>query len=143
MQFRVVGAASIDTSTPPDQLVLPAPPSLGAAAITRQVSFNEYDSDVLPNVGPRIGLLGQVDLSNPAAPIGVPKRWMDPPTESPTKGTTEIWEIFDFTEDGHPFHIHQVEFEVHGLRHHHRIETIEPWKMAAATPAAAPAPSRR
>ncbi len=41
----------------------------------------------------------------------------------------------------------QVEFEVHGVRHHHRIESIEPFKpalppapVAPAPPAAAPAP---
>lgn len=79
---------------------------------TRRLSFNELDSDVLPEVGPRVGLLGQVDLGNPGAPVGVPQRWMEDPTETPVVGTTEVWEIYDFTEDAHPFHVHQVEFEV-------------------------------
>jgi spore coat protein A len=44
MQFRVVSATSPDTSTPPGQLVLPAPPPLPPATRTRQVSLNEEDS---------------------------------------------------------------------------------------------------
>lgn len=35
----------------------------------------------------------------------------------------------------------QVEFEVHGLRHHHRIEGIEAWKPAAPAAEAAPEPA--
>jgi multicopper oxidase len=33
-------------------------------------------------------------------------------TETPRSGTTEIWEIYDFTEDAHPFHVHLVQFEI-------------------------------
>lgn len=112
MQFMVVGATSPDLSTPPSELQLPAPPDLGPVTRRRQVSFNELDSALLPGVGPRIGLVGTVDLFNPALPAGVPLRWMSPVTETPASGTTEIWEIYDFTEDAHPFHIHQVQFEV-------------------------------
>lgn len=112
LQFRVVNAVGADPSTPPAQLVLPQPPNLGAATHVRQTSFNELDSDVLPDVGPRIGLLGTVDLSDPAAPMGVPMHWDDAPTETPRAGTTEVWEIYDFTEDAHPFHVHQVQFEI-------------------------------
>ena len=112
IQFRVVAAVGADPSTPPNQLSLPQPPVIGAANRTRQVSFNELDSDVLPDVGPRIGLLGTVDLSDPASPAGVPMHWSDPATEQPRSGTTEIWEVYDFTEDAHPFHVHQVQFEI-------------------------------
>lgn len=112
IQFRVIAAVGSDPSTPPDQLVLPAPPTIGTPNHVRQVSFNELDSDVLPDVGPRIGLLGTMDLSDPAAPMGVPKHWSDPVSETPVAGTTEMWEIYDFTEDAHPYHIHQVQFEI-------------------------------
>src|SRR5215204_3274030 len=44
MQFRVIAATSPDTSTPPGQLVLPAPAPLPQATRTRQVSLNEEDS---------------------------------------------------------------------------------------------------
>ena len=33
-------------------------------------------------------------------------------TETPTLGVPEVWEIHNFTEDAHPVHIHQVQFEV-------------------------------
>lgn len=112
MQFLVVAATEPDLTTPPDQLQLPTPMDLGAVSFRRQVSFNELDSDLLPGVGPRIGLVGTVDFSNPSAPAGVPLRWMSPVTENPANGTTEIWEIYDFTEDAHPFHIHEVQFEI-------------------------------
>jgi spore coat protein A len=37
---------------------------------------------------------------------------MDGITENPALGATEVWEIYDFTEDAHPIHLHQVQFEV-------------------------------
>jgi FtsP/CotA-like multicopper oxidase with cupredoxin domain len=27
-------------------------------------------------------------------------------------GATEVWEIYNFTEDAHPIHVHEVRFEV-------------------------------
>jgi FtsP/CotA-like multicopper oxidase with cupredoxin domain len=124
MQFRVVAATSPDTSTPPNQLVLPAPPPLPPATRTRQVSLNEEDSrtvrvstDENRNVvldcakgepfGPRFALLGMV-----AGGAGVSLRWDDPITENPAVGATEIWEMYNFTEDAHPIHIHEITFEV-------------------------------
>jgi spore coat protein A, manganese oxidase len=124
MQFRVVPASSPDTSTPPDQLVLPAPPPLPPATRTRQVSLNEEDSrtirvstDKNGNVvldcakgepfGPRFALLGAV-----AGGAGVSLRWDDPITENPAVGATEIWEMYNFTEDAHPIHIHEITFDV-------------------------------
>jgi FtsP/CotA-like multicopper oxidase with cupredoxin domain len=43
---------------------------------------------------------------------GKPLPWRDAVTETPVNGTTEIWEIHNFTEDAHPIHIHQVQFQV-------------------------------
>jgi spore coat protein A, manganese oxidase len=124
MQFRVVPATSPDTSTPPDQLVLPAPPPLPAATRTRQVSLNEEDSQTVRvstdengNVvldcakgepfGPRFATLGTV-----AGGAGVSLRWDDPITENPAVGATEVWELYNFTEDAHPIHIHEILFQV-------------------------------
>jgi spore coat protein A len=124
MQFRVVPATSPDTSTPPDQLVLPAPPPLPSATRTRQVSLNEEDSrtvrvstDKNGNVvldcakgepfGPRFALLGTVTDG-----AGVSLRWDDPITENPAVGATEVWELYNFTEDAHPIHIHEILFQV-------------------------------
>jgi spore coat protein A len=37
---------------------------------------------------------------------------MEPVTESVTMGNNEIWEIYNFTVDAHPIHIHEVMFRV-------------------------------
>ena len=108
MKFVVVPLASIDTSVPPSQLALPTFTSLGAATKTRQVSLNEEDSEVLQEVGPRAALLGTLDGSGNPVHLG----WDDPITENPALGATEIWEIHNFTEDAHPIHIHEVQFQV-------------------------------
>jgi FtsP/CotA-like multicopper oxidase with cupredoxin domain len=41
-----------------------------------------------------------------------PLGWDDAPTETPALGATEVWEIYNFTADAHPIHIHEVMFEV-------------------------------
>ena len=37
---------------------------------------------------------------------------MDPVTENPGVGDTEIWELYNTTADAHPMHVHEVTFEV-------------------------------
>ena len=83
--------------------------------------------------GPKEALLGQVDLSG-AGPAGVALKWTDTTgvstpvnvtlqsgatvavnvSENPTEGATEDWEIYNFTEDAHPIHLHLVRFQVLG-----------------------------
>ncbi|HSK14919.1 MAG TPA: multicopper oxidase [Gaiellaceae bacterium] len=108
MQLRVVPARGVDTSTPPSRLRLPRRAALPAASLTRQLSLNEVDSEVLEDVGPRAALLGLVNGDGEGEPLG----WDDPITENPAVGATEIWELYNFTEDSHPIHIHEVQFEV-------------------------------
>jgi FtsP/CotA-like multicopper oxidase with cupredoxin domain len=105
LQFRVIPLTSPDTSTPPDQLGLPKFVALGPHSNTRQVSLNEESSTVFD--GPVEALLGTLDDGKPA-PLG----WDKPITENPALGSTEIWEIYNFTEDAHPIHIHEVQFQV-------------------------------
>jgi spore coat protein A len=82
---------------------------------------------------PKEALLGTVDLSG-ESPAGIPLKWTDNTgastpvtvfkvdgtpisisvTENPTLGDTEEWEIYNFTEDAHPIHLHLVRFEVVG-----------------------------
>ena len=38
--------------------------------------------------------------------------WMDPVTENPAVGATEVWELYNATGDAHPMHVHEVVFEV-------------------------------
>lgn len=40
------------------------------------------------------------------------KRWMDPATETPNLGATEIWNIVNTTPDTHPIHIHLDYFQI-------------------------------
>ena len=127
MQLRVVPRNGRDPSTPPGDLVLPALAPLPPATNTRRVSLNEEDSqtvrvttDAAGNVvlacddpeaelfGPRHALLGTVS----GAVAGVAMHWDDPITENPAVGATEVWEMFNFTADAHPIHIHEVAFEV-------------------------------
>ncbi len=108
MKFVVVPLTSTDTSVPPYRLRFPAFTPLGAATNTRQVSLTEEDSRVLEGIGPKEAELGTVDeFGNP-----VNLSWDDPITENPALDSTEIWEMFNFTEDAHPIHIHEVQFQV-------------------------------
>ena len=108
MKFTVVPLTGPDTSLLVDQLTLPAFTGLGPAVRTRRVSLNEAVSEVLEDVGPREALLGTMDdLGFP-----IPLMWTDPITERPTVGDTEMWEIYNFTADAHPIHLHEVQFQV-------------------------------
>ena len=110
MQFRVVPRIGTDGSTPPDRLTLPTITPLPAASNTRQVSLNEADSEVLPEVGPSAAFLGTLNADGTGRALG----WDDEVTENPAVGATEVWELYNFTEDAHPIHIHEVQFQVVG-----------------------------
>jgi bilirubin oxidase len=127
MKFVVKAATNGDSTTPPNELELPALPVLPAKDATRQVSLNEeesasvrvsedasgnivFDCDTGEVFGPTSALLGTLnpDMS------GNPLLWMDPVTENPALGATEEWEIHNFTEDAHPIHVHLIKFMVLG-----------------------------
>jgi FtsP/CotA-like multicopper oxidase with cupredoxin domain len=106
MEFRVVAATGADTTTPPQFLQLPAiTPLVGGAA--RPLALLERPSAFFD--GPAEALLGTFDLAT-----GTPteKMWGEPITENPAVGATEVWELYNFTEDAHPMHIHEVHFQV-------------------------------
>ena len=145
MEFRVVPASSPDPSTPPNELVLPAIPAIPAATNSRQVSLNEEDSETVfvttdaeGNVvldcasetafGPRHALLGTVEGGE-----GVALNWDDEITENPALGSTEVWELYNFTEDAHPIHIHEVLFEVIGREALEAgpAQPLQPWEIGA------------
>ncbi len=80
---------------------------------------------------PKAALLGTVDFSQ-SEEAGISLLWTDTSgvstptnvtmangsvvqvnvTENPTVNDTELWEIYNFTEDAHPIHLHLVRFEV-------------------------------
>ncbi|MGZ4315601.1 MAG: multicopper oxidase family protein [Gaiellaceae bacterium] len=112
LQFRVVLALGVDDSTPPQFLRLPAITALPAATVTRQLALIEEagvgaDEEGEEVEGPVEALLGTV-----AAGVWTKRKWMDPVTENPAVGATEVWEMYNTTADAHPMHIHEVAFEV-------------------------------
>jgi FtsP/CotA-like multicopper oxidase with cupredoxin domain len=190
MQFevnRVSGdTGSTDgTTTAPENLVLNAEGVLGATDVTRQVSLNELESEVVcvnaefdpdegeyvPTVpikqndvpitddtcigpdgvplGPTEALLGTVTGSGAGAtgnplkwtaigegvertvtvPAGEVSVWV---TENPEVGATEEWDIYNFTADAHPIHLHLVRFAVVGRTlldgSSPSLASIQPWE---------------
>lgn len=118
MQIVVTAASGPDPSTPVDQLVLPAIAPVPAPHTTRLLSLNEEAGLFVPPGAPGgtesidtpiAAKLGLVDLS---MDMGMGMMWMDPTTETPALGSTEEWQIYNFTMDAHPIHVHLVTFEV-------------------------------
>jgi bilirubin oxidase len=110
MKFVVGPLVSKDKSVPPDKLKLPRIRPLGSASVTRRLSLNEATSNspLVPPGTPVQTLLGTVDSAGNPVLLG----WADPVTENPRLNATEIWELYNYTEDAHPIHIHEVAFEV-------------------------------
>ena len=113
MQFRVVPALTVDNTTPPQFLTLPAITPLPAETFTRPLALIEkagvgHDANNDPVEGPIEALLGNVDAEG----LTVERLWMNPVTENPAVGATELWELYNTTADAHPMHIHEITFEV-------------------------------
>jgi spore coat protein A len=109
LEFRVAAGPVADPTTPPQYLQLPAVASLGTEDLTRHLSLNEEVYE--PADVPYAALLG---TWNPGTDQPTPLLWSDPITENPALGSTEQWWLYNVTEDAHPIHIHQVQFEVLG-----------------------------
>jgi spore coat protein A, manganese oxidase len=111
MQFRVGSLVSADNSTPPNQVVMPPLPA-GTGGSTRSLALLEMMS---MNAGAPIPVMAHLGTFDPTlgAPAGlVFAKWDDAVTENPTPGSTEVWELYNFTADAHPIHLHEVFFEV-------------------------------
>jgi len=112
MQFNVVPAVAKDYTTPPMFLTLPAITPLPPETFTRPLALVEEMSMFFAD-SPAAALLGTVDGDPNVAPgVWIKKMWMEPVTENPAVGTTEVWEIYNATADAHPMHVHEVVFEV-------------------------------
>ena len=112
MEFRVVPAVAADPTTPPQFLGLPAITPLPAAVRTRPLGLIEKagtgeDHEGEEVEGPIEAVLGTIEAGLPVEHL-----WMDPVTENPGVGDTEIWELYNATADAHPMHVHEVTFEV-------------------------------
>lgn len=112
MEFRVVPAVAPDPTTPPQFLQLPAIIPLPAATITRPLALLEEMSAFFADA-PAETLLGTVAGDPNVAPgVWAKRLWMEPITENPALGATEVWEFYNATGDGHPMHVHEIVFEV-------------------------------
>ena len=142
MQFRVTKPLSgPDTSQLPERLkpmTLLAP---GAAVKERFIMLSEADRD--SDGFPIIGELGGSPLNGiPDNPTGG-GRWDDPVTEAPTAGTIEIWNLVNTTTDGHPIHLHLVQFQVLERRALHLPHFMATGEVRFAGPPIAPAANER
>jgi spore coat protein A, manganese oxidase len=112
MRFTVVPLKSRDTSVPPRHLTLPSFSHPSGGSTTRRVSFSEQVSSFqLGSISQY--LCGTVDDNG----INTTLSWSDPVTEKPAYGSTETWEVWNFSPEGapsvsHVFHMHLVQFQV-------------------------------
>jgi FtsP/CotA-like multicopper oxidase with cupredoxin domain len=81
-------------------------PSNTAVATTRKVALFE-GMDEFGRLQPLLGVVNGDDTAT-AYP------WHLPTTEEPALNSTEEWEIYNFTGDAHPIHLHLVHFEQTG-----------------------------
>jgi len=124
MKFVVAPRRSPDTSLPPAQLRLPAAKPLGAAEHTWRVSLNETNSRYYQQAMIST-MLGTVRADGTPEPLG----WGAAVTESPAVNATQVWELTNFTQDAHPIHLHQVQFQVLDRRRANGpARPPEPWE---------------
>ena len=102
MQFRV-GTTVSDTSNnemPSSLVAVPTlipDPGLPERVLQLNETFDEYGR-LQQKLGPNTVAGG--------------REWMDPITEKPVLGSTEVWTIINPTMDTHPIHLHLVAFQI-------------------------------
>jgi spore coat protein A, manganese oxidase len=108
MAFDVV----VPLSNVPDNFLpvnLPVYGGVPNGATTRRVALFE-GTDEFGRLQPLLGTVIDGDLSGNN--VATAHTWFQPPTETPAYDSTEIWEIYNFTADAHPIHLHLVNFEI-------------------------------
>jgi FtsP/CotA-like multicopper oxidase with cupredoxin domain len=106
LQFRVVPATGVDRSTPPQHLVLPEVARLTGGSARRLVLAEQMSSSFAD--APIAARLGTVDAHGKWEALP----WEATPTETPTPGEAEVWELNNTTADAHPIHLHDTAFQV-------------------------------
>ncbi len=125
LQFRVtalVGAPDPDsmdllaslavTGSPSPILAADIAPGLNPkkAIRVRDLTLNE-DFDNWGRLIQRLGTDVSSGLNNQGLPTWA-RGYLEPATETPKAGTTEIWRIFNLTGDTHPIHFHLVNVQI-------------------------------
>lgn len=140
MEFRVTPAVARDRTTPPRFLQLPALAPLPPATVTRPLALLEEMSGFFADA-PAAALLGTVSGDPNTAPgVWAGQLWMDPITENPAVGATEVWEFYNATADAHPMHVHEVVFEVVNRQDIFVNEATEEVQIAPGSTPAPPEP---
>jgi len=113
---------------------------LGVSNVTRDLALLEEESaTICVTVDAKTGVINEVPGSTPPAcalggvpfapkaavlgvngsggPLGTPggaqvQLWADPIAQNPQIGATETWELWNWSADAHPIHLHLVKFEV-------------------------------
>jgi FtsP/CotA-like multicopper oxidase with cupredoxin domain len=75
----------------------------------RRVALFE-GTDEFGRLQPLLGTVKDGDLNT--TNVATAYTWFQPTTETPDLNSTEIWEIYNFTADAHPIHLHLVNFEI-------------------------------
>jgi FtsP/CotA-like multicopper oxidase with cupredoxin domain len=110
LEFRVGPSLTLDPTTPPQFLVLPAITPLSGGS-PRPVALLEEISSFFSDA-PAETRLGTLTGDPNTGAAWTPLMWMDPVTENPAVGAIEVWEFYNATVDAHPMHIHEVLFQL-------------------------------
>jgi spore coat protein A len=99
MQLRLTRALSgADRTTPPDRLRLKP---ISALRPTPGLTRREFV------------LIANKDAAGKSTHLAINQHFFnDPIKEFPRAGTTEIWEYINLSADGHPMHVHLVQFQI-------------------------------
>lgn len=109
MAFDVVRALDLSRPDGFNAAHLPRYGGVGPEDTTRRVALFE-GVDEFGRLQPLLGTVKAGDLNT--TNVAAARTWFQPPTETPAYGSTEVWEIYNFTEDAHPIHLHLVNFEI-------------------------------
>jgi spore coat protein A len=109
MAFDVVVPLNTDVEDNFNAGNLPGYGGVANGATTRRVALFE-GTDEFGRLQPLLGTVNDGDLNTEN--VATAYTWFQAPTEMPTNGTTEIWEVYNFTADAHPIHLHLVNFQI-------------------------------
>ncbi len=154
MQFKVAKRLNkkVDMSSHPADLVLDTNPGgvpkLGPSSVTQDLALLEEESALICVEITRTWIC-QVAGTPPDCPAGsepfAPKEavlgvngsaggttqlWDDPIAQNPALGAIETWELWNWSADAHPIHLHLVKFEVVDREIiGGAVRPPEPWEM--------------
>ena len=110
MQFQVTKPLKVNRGLPIASVsegtqLRPALEDLGTSSISRKLGLFE-GSDEYGRLQPFLGA-----ITTPGGPIQS-LTWVDAITENPALNAEEEWEVYNFTADAHPVHLHLVAFQI-------------------------------